>query len=194
MKKIIVALIASAAAMSAAQAQQDTPRAYVGAGIASADREVKTSAIPGATAVDADGYKASGKLFGGYEFNRTWGIEAGYTDFRSSDVDWALSGLRGTGEVKGHSLYLAGKANMPINEQLSAYAKLGVSRNKNELEMINASAMNRSQTKTEAYGALGLQYNINQNTALIAEYERYGKSKDWGVKPNVWTVGAKYAF
>lgn len=193
MKKLIVALIASAAAMSAAQAQQDTPRAYVGAGIASADREVSTSSIPAATRVDADGYKTSGKLFGGYEFNRNWGVEAGWTDYRSSDVNYSLSGLQGSGEVKGHSLYLAGKASMPINEQFSAYAKLGVSRNKNELEMVNA-AMNRSESKTEAYGALGLQYNINQNTSLIAEYERYGKSKDWGVKPNVWTVGAKYSF
>src|SRR5687768_8944488 len=85
MKKLIVALIASAAAMSAAQAQQDTPRAYIGAGVATADREVSTSSISGATGVDADGYKASGKLFGGYEFNRTWGIEAGWTDYRSSD-------------------------------------------------------------------------------------------------------------
>ena len=38
MKKLIVALIASAAAMSAAQAQTTAPRAYVGAGVASAGR------------------------------------------------------------------------------------------------------------------------------------------------------------
>lgn len=190
MNKLIVALIASVAAMSAAHAQQATPRAYVGVGVASADHQ---DSLPGATNVDADGYKASGKLFGGYEFNRTWGVEAGYTDFRSSNVTYSLGGVPGSGETKGHSLYVAGKASMPINEQFLAYAKLGVARNKNELETVNA-VMNRSESKTEAYGALGLQYNINQDVSLIAEYERYGKSKDFGAKANVWTIGAKYSF
>lgn len=190
MKKLLVVLIASAAAMSAAQAQQATPRAYVGVGVTSADHK---DSLPGATSVDADGYKASGKIFGGYDFNQTWGMEAGYTDFRGSDVSYSLGGVRGAGETKGHSLYLAGKATMPINEQFLAYAKLGVARNKNELESVNA-VMNRSQSKTEAYGALGLQYNINQDVSLIAEYERYGKSKDFGAKPNAWTIGAKYSF
>lgn len=190
MKKLFVALIVSSAVMSAAQAQQDTPRAYVGVGVASADHQ---TSIPLSTMVEEDGYKASGKFFGGYEFNRMWGVEAGYTDFRSADVNYKLSGVEGSGKTKGHSLYVAGKASMPINEQFLAYAKLGVSRNKNELETVNA-LMNRSQSKTEAYGALGLQYNINQDVAVIAEYERYGKNKDLGAKPNVWTIGAKYSF
>ncbi|WP_026354861.1 outer membrane beta-barrel protein [Massilia niastensis] len=190
MKKLIVALIASAAAMSAAQAQQDTPRAYVGAGVNFADHE---SRAPGATNVDADGYKAGGKLFGGYEFNRTWGVELGYNDFRGADVNFTRNGVRGNGEAKGHAVYLAGKASMPLNDQFVAYAKLGITRTKNELETVNA-FVNRSESKTEGYGALGLQYNINQNVSVIAEYERYGKSKDWGVKPDAFTIGAKYSF
>lgn len=189
MKKLIVALIASAAAISAAQAQ-DTPRAYVGVGVASADHE---NSIPGAAGVDADGYKASGKIFAGYDFNRTWGVEAGYTDFRDSSVNYRIGNVPGNGETKGHAVYLAGKASMPINDQFTAYAKLGVTRTKNELETVNAS-LNRSDSKTEAYGALGVQYAINQNVALVAEYERYGKTKDFGAKPNVWTIGAKYTF
>src|SRR5690606_8839579 len=82
MNKLIVALIASAVAMSAAQAQTTAPRAYLGAGVASADHDFKRA---GATSVDTEGYKASGKIFGGYEFNQTWGVEAGYTDFRKAD-------------------------------------------------------------------------------------------------------------
>jgi hypothetical protein len=39
-----------------------------------------------------------------------------------------------------------------------------------------------------------LQYNLNQQVALTAEYERYGKSKDFGAKADVWTVGARYSF
>jgi OOP family OmpA-OmpF porin len=44
------------------------------------------------------------------------------------------------------------------------------------------------------YGGVGGQYNINKNTSLFLEYERYGTSKDVGQKADVFTVGAKYAF
>jgi hypothetical protein len=37
-------------------------------------------------------------------------------------------------------------------------------------------------TDTGAYGALGVQYKLNQQVALTAEYERYGKEKDIGAK------------
>ncbi|MEX5745651.1 porin family protein [Massilia sp. X63] len=191
MKKLIVALIASAAAMSAAQAQTTTaPRAYLGAGIASADHDFKMS---GATNVDTEGYKASGKIFGGYEFDQTWGVEAGYTDFRKSDVNYSIGGVNNRGETKGHAYYLAAKATLPVNEQFSVYGKLGATRVKSELETLNA-AQNMSRSKTGAYGALGAEYKLNQNVSLIGEYERYGKSKDFGAKADVFTIGAKYAF
>ena len=63
MKKLIVALIAGAAAMSAAQAQtiQTQPRGYVGLGVATADHE--DSSVGGLTNFDSDGYKASAKIF-----------------------------------------------------------------------------------------------------------------------------------
>jgi hypothetical protein len=191
MNKLLAVLIASAAAMSATQAQTTTaPRAYVGAGIASADHEFKQS---GATNVDTEGYKASGKLFGGYDFNQNWGVEAGYTDFRKSDVNYSIGGVNTRGETDGHAVYLAAKATLPVNEQFSVYGKLGAARTKSELEMLNA-AQNMSRSKTEAYGALGAEYKLNQNVSLVGEYERYGKSKDFGAKADVLTIGAKYAF
>jgi hypothetical protein len=191
MKKLIVALIASASALSAAQAQTTSaPRAYLGAGIASADHDFK---LPGASQVDTEGYKASGKLFGGYEFNQTWGLEAGYTDFRKSDVNYSIGGVNTRGETDGHAVYLAAKATMPVNEQFSLYGKLGATRVKSELETLNV-MQNISRSKTEAYGALGAEYKLNKNVSVVGEYERYGKSKDFGTKADVFTIGAKYAF
>jgi len=181
MKKLIVALIAGAAAMSAAQAQTTTaPRTYLGVGVATADHEDSNG-------FDSDGYKASGKIFGGYEFNQNWGVEAGYTDYRKSDVNSAAT----SGETKGYGYYVAAKASTPINEQWSAYGKLGVQHSQREL---NTSLVNMKDSDTGAYGAVGLQYNINQQVALTAEYERYGKSKDFGAKADAWTVGARYSF
>jgi OOP family OmpA-OmpF porin len=174
MKKLIVALIAGAAAMSAAQAQNfsdNQPHAYVGVAAATAKN------------IQTDDYRTGGKIYGGYQVNQTWGGEAGYTDFGNKDV--------ANGTTKGNSYYLAAKATMPINEQFSAYGKVGVQRSERKF---NSAALNLKDTDTGAYGALGVQYKLNQQVALTAEYERYGKEKDIGAKSNVWTVGAHYTF
>jgi opacity protein-like surface antigen len=189
MKKIVFAMIAAVAAMSAAQAQQ-LPRAYVGVGVATAN---SSDTVPGATASESGSYKANGKLFAGYEFNQTWGAELGYTDFRKQGQNITSNGVNGHAESKGHSVYLAAKATAPINERVSVYGKLGVADNIRELRATDP-ALNQNASKTEGYAAVGLQYNINQQVALTAEYERYGKKRDFGVKPDVWTVGARYSF
>lgn len=186
MKKIIFALIAAATAMGSAQAAGP----YVGVGVATADH----NGVPGTTNSSADGYKASGKIFGGYDLDQTWGVEAGYTDVRKSDSNYTLNGLPGHAESDGHSFYVAGKATAPINDQFSVFGKLGAARNKSTLTSNTDPVLNRSESKTEAYGAVGVQYNLNQKVALTAEYERYGKKKDFGAKPDTFTIAAKYAF
>jgi len=191
MKKLIIALLATTAAMSAVQAQEIAPRAYLGVGVVGTDYEEGMRA--GATDTDIDTYKASGKIFGGYEFNRNWGVEIGHTDFRSADIHYNFAGVPGNGQIKGRSSYVAAKFSTPLNEQFVGYAKLGAAHNKNELSAINASLSQRESDNT-VYGALGVQYNINQDVSVIAEYERYGKNRDWGVNPNNFTIGAKYAF
>lgn len=188
MKKLIFAVIAAAAAIGSAQAA--TPGPYVGVGVASADHTYK---LPGTVGGNTDGFKASGKVFGGYEIDQTFGVEAGYTDFRKSSHDYTQNGVPGRAESDGHSIYVAGKATAPINEQFSMFGKVGVANNKSTLTTSNA-LLNRSERKTELYAGVGVQYHLNQKVALTAEYERYGKSKDFGAKADVFTVGAKYAF
>jgi opacity protein-like surface antigen len=183
MKKLIFALIAGATAMSAAHAEGP----YIGLGVTTVDH---TYNIPGATAGSSDGYKAGGKIFGGYDLDKTWGVEAGYTDFRSSSFDYTVGGVPGHVESDGHSVYLAGKATAAMNDQFGVFGKLGVAQNKASM----SGSVSASDSKTEAYGAIGAQYNLNKQVALTLEYERYGKSKDFGAKADAWTVGARYNF
>lgn len=191
MKKLIFALIAASAAMTAAQAQTTTsPRPYVGVGVASAEHSFR---LPGATNVDTDGYKASGKLFGGVELDQTWGVEAGWTDFRKSRTNYTFNGVNGSAESEGYGAYLAGKATMPINEQASLYGKLGVAHTKAKLNSTTPGLAGK-ESDNGVYGGVGVQYKLNQQVSLIAEYERYGKKKDFGPKPDVFTVGAQYHF
>lgn len=187
MKKIIFALIAAATAMGSAQAAGP----YVGVGVATADHNYN---LQGTTNGSADGYKASGKIFGGYDIDQTWGVEAGYTDVRKSAYNYTMNGLPGRAESDGNSFYVAGKATAPINDQVAIFGKLGAARNKATLTSGTNPMFNRDESKTELYAGVGVQYNLNQKVALTAEYERYGKKKDFGAKPDTFTIGAKYAF
>lgn len=186
MKKLIFALIAGATAMSAAHAEGP----YIGLGVASADH---TFNLGGASSTGSEGYKASAKIFGGVELTPMFGIEAGYTDIRKSDHTFTVAGVPGTATSDGSRSYLAGKATMPINEAFSVYGKLGAGYSKVNVNSATP-LVSRSDSKTELYGAIGGQYNINQKVALTMEYERYGKTKDFGVKADAITVGARYNF
>jgi OOP family OmpA-OmpF porin len=183
MKKLILALLSCAATVGAAQAQTTqaatAPRAYVGIGVATADNLT-------------NGYKADAKVFGGYEFDQTWGIEAGYTNFGSVDFYHFDSTRSVSGSTSGYGAYVAGKYSFPVTEQLSAYAKLGLSHSQRKYS--NSWGWNFNDRDTGAYGGLGLQYKLNQNVSVLAEYERYGKDKPSGAKADVWTVGLKYGF
>ncbi|MFC0250559.1 porin family protein [Massilia consociata] len=173
MNKLIIALIAGVTAMGAAQAQSTAGRGYVGAAAVSAKN----------TTVDA--HKADGKLFAGYQFDERLGVEAGWTNHHKTDF-----GVRGSTE--GYGTYVAAKYTLPINEQVSAYGKVGLSHN--ERKLTNNLGQRFKDDDTGGYGGVGVEYKLNQNVALLAEYERYGKKKAYGAKADVWNVGLKYGF
>lgn len=174
MKALLVTLLATVATMGAAQAQTMdslSGKAYVGIGGTTAKNEV------------VDGYRFGTKVFGGYNFNQNWAAEAGYTRFDSAN--------RGTTETNGYNSYLAGKYTMPLNEKFSTYAKLGVSR---AVRKVSDTGLSYRQADTGAYGALGVQYKLDQNMALNLEYERNGKQQDLGAKADSLGLGLSYGF
>lgn len=192
MKKLFFSLIASAATVGAAQAQTTSVgRPYVGVGVAAAGHDYSMGGL-GGTNVSKEGWKASAKVFGGYEFTQNLGVEVGYTDLRSSDFSYSRNGKTANGYSEGYGAYVAGKYNMPVNDQFSAYGKLGAAYSKRKVEANDGLRVDHHDTGV--YGALGVEYKLNQKVSFIGEYERYGKNKDFGAKPNVVTVGVKYSF
>lgn len=187
MKKLIFALIAGVTAMGAAQAQVSSP--YIGLGVASSDHDFKIGA---AGTSNSDGYKASGKIFGGFDITPMFGVEAGYTDIRKADHTYTIGGVSGTATSEGSRSYLAAKATFPVNDAFSVYGKLGAGYSKTKFSA--STLVGESDSKTEVYGGLGAEYKLSDKVALSLEYERYGKSKDFGVKADAITVGARYSF
>lgn len=195
MNKILFALISSATvfgAMSAAQAAEGTP--YIGAGVVASQHEYKLS--NDSSGGDRKSDEWSGKIYGGYQFDKTWALEAGYTDFGKSDYAYRVNGVDGRIDSDAHSFYLAAKASYPINEQFSVIGKLGAAYNKNEVNGTGlASGFNGDGNRTNLYASVGGEYAINQKVALTLEYEHYGKNDiDQGRKKGAVTFGARYNF
>lgn len=196
MRKLVVALAGGLAVCAAAQAQTQTPSMqaphyYLGLGAATADHVID---VAGLSNVDPGDYRTSLKVFGGADFDPIWGVELGYTDFRGTDFSYTANGVPGTGSTNGYAFYLAGKGRWPIHQQAEVFGKLGLAHSRREFDSSLPLGVDDSNNDTGIYAGVGLQWNINPQWALTAEYERYGKEKDIGAKADVWTVAARYNF
>jgi OOP family OmpA-OmpF porin len=195
MKKILFALIASATALSAASAYaaDDAGTGYLGAGLVGSRYNFDE-----AGAVSGDnhsGYKAGGKIYGGYNIDKTWALEAGYTDFGSKSYNYSVGTGNGSIKSDSHSYYVAGKGTLPLSEQTALFGKLGVARNHNSVDTTGIAYANGSEDKTALYAAVGAEYSINKNVKVSLEYENYGKNDiDTGRKSGAVTAGVRYNF
>jgi OOP family OmpA-OmpF porin len=177
------ALIATALALPvAAQAQQT----YIGASVGSSAQ--KYSAEGSSDTVNETSYK----VFGGYNFTKNYGVEAGFVDF--GDADGSVDGISAT--LKPTSFYIAATATYPIAPQLFVTGKLGVATNHTKLEVPYA-GYSDSENKTTAVIGIGLAYQFTKNVSGVVDYEYFGKARDEeivSVKLSTVTVGVRYAF
>lgn len=191
MKKRIVALLAATAAVTAAHAQtaQTPVGAYLGLGLATADHSYS---INGVKVTSHDGYSSNIKAFGGYEIDPMFAVEVGYIDYRNAGFNYFGAAGNGHGTSDGNAYYLAAKAQFPINAQFTAYGKLGAERSRRNLKEVGF--YNQGESEDGLYASIGVQFNLTPQIGLLAEYERYGKSKDFGAKADAWTIAARYSF
>ncbi len=132
-------LISAAACITAFAAAPAFAQSYVGAGV-------------GAAKTDTN--ETSYKLYGGFQFNPTWGMEVAYNDlgrYRGADVDsWSIAG---TGTV-------------PLGTNWSLLGKLGATSNRPKFA--------GSSNKTDVLYGIGVGYSMTKNVGLRLEYEDFG--------------------
>lgn len=194
MKKLVFALVVSASGIAAVHAQtlpRDFPRAFLGLGGAVTGTDYNIQGIDHVHRIDDD--TTSIKVFGGYEFDPVWGIEAGYDNFASTKFKFTTDAMQpGTGDSNGYGVYFAGKGRYPINEQWEAYAKLGVAFSHRHTS--TSAGMNFKEDDTGVYAGAGLQWSFYPRWDFILEYERFGKNKPNGAKADVFSFGTRYSF
>lgn len=141
-------------------------------------------------------YVSDPKLFAGVNLAPNFAIEAGYANLYTRGFHFAdyarpeeVNGALGT---KGSNSYLAARLDVPVNDQFSAYGKLGVAVSERVYhdKTLRGTA---SDTDVGAYVGMGARYKVNEKASVSAGYEQYGNSaQKWGSQTNNSGLQAKF--
>ncbi len=130
----------------------------------------------------------------GYRFTKNWAAEAGYSHYSTTTGD-ALTYSNGTtgvsGNLKEDSYDAYVKGILPLANEVDLYAKVGVAHVLAKTKTSAGFSKTRSGTKPAFAG--GATYNVNNNFAVDASYNRIqssGKIKS----ADLFTVGFYYYF
>ena len=207
MRHIALAMLGIVGAAEAV-AQASNSYYYIGGGIGQARAELNDERITRplfgsgltATNINRDNHDTAYKLFGGYQFNRNFALEAGYFNlgkFGFSANTTPLGTFSGQVKIQGFNLDLVG--TLPLSERFSVFARAGAQAAKTGATYSGSqpsSIFNPSPSKREVnYKAgLGLQYEVTPSFLVRAEVERYRISDNIGKKGNADMVSVSLVF
>ena len=170
-RTVAIAALVLGAALGAGQAKA---QAYLGGSIGQSDidEQIATGLITGGS---VDGTDSAFKIFGGYMFNRHFGLEAAYVDLGEATYSGNFVGLPVTGgrvELSGVNISALGA--LPIGERFSLFGKIG-------LFMWDAEASDTTggvpfsaqQDGTDLSFGIGLGYQFTRNLGVRAEWEMF---------------------
>ena len=169
-RKGSVAMVLGAAAMlgcgsALAQKQPVDTGFYAGASLGSAD-----------LGPDSD---TALKIFGGYQINRSFAAEFGYSDFGDVSV--------GNVSANASAWELIGLGKFPLGNQFYVYGLAGLTKIKTETTV---NGLRVSDDSTELTFGFGLQYDFNPKAGARLQWQRYDARNE----VDVVSVGALYKF
>jgi OOP family OmpA-OmpF porin len=118
------------------------------------------------------------RIAGGYQFTPNWGAEASYADYGSADLGMTTVPLLGVpagtslGNWKATAFEVAGIGTLPLANNVSLFAKLGVASTSLKL------SIGPSASKTNLTGGVGAQYDFLRNFGVRVQYEDFGTIGD----------------
>lgn len=178
---IIAALLA---APLAAQAEG----VYLGANLGRAEQKVY--AAPASLKESSTAYK----VYGGYQADQYYGIEAGYADLGKVDISGGGASVAAEPKV----VYLALTGSVALDSQFTVFGKLGAGRSNAKISARQGArydSVSDHQT-TGVFGA-GLAYAFSPKLSFVLEYENFGKvAKDdySNLKVDMVSAGVRYKF
>lgn len=148
------------------------PGFYVGAGVGSATLELdEDEELPG---FKFDSDDTAFKVFGGYNINQYFAVEAAYFDAgKPEETVIVVQRNRGTIEVGTSGLIASVLGRVPLGNMFSLYGKLGLASYEVEIKgRVNGDVVSEADDTEDdvAYG-IGGAFNIGPSFELRAEYE-----------------------
>jgi len=171
-KKVLLAAMLGATVMAApavsmAQARGETGW-YLGGNIGQTQAKDWCSGIAG-SGISCDDKDTAFKILGGYNINRNFAAELGYSNF--GKVKASLGAL--TDEAKATAWELSAVGSYPVANQFSVFGRLGlyfadVKENTNF-------AGNFKHTNNDLTYGFGVRYDFSREVGVRGEWQRYGK-------------------
>lgn len=177
-------LLASAMACSAAQAAEQGLFLEVGAGLSQIDTGLDN--ILGVTVDDSDTFFSVG---GGYNFNRMFALEAGYTDLGEAKI--SVPSWNYTATLSADGFYFGPRLTAALSNQIDGYARIGML--VWDAEFNDSDGFTGSDDGTDVYFGLGAALRISDQLSLGADWTRYMLESD-GEDIDVDTFGGKLKF
>ena len=142
------------------------------------------------------------KLFGGYQINKNFAVEAGY--FNLGKFGYTATTVPAgslAGKIKLQGLNVDAVGMLPFAEKFSAFGRIGAqySQAKDTFTGTGAVIVTNPNPDKNAFNykaGLGLQYDFNTSLGMRAEVERYRINDAIGSKGdlNMYSLGLVYRF
>lgn len=144
------------------------PGFYVGAGLGRSEARDFCS-IGGA----CDSKDMSWNLFAGYQLNRHFAIEIGYSNLGEASSSGFVGGVSTTVVTETTAFELVGVGSVPMTDNFSIYAKLGMFRYDSDGSATGGLAGTSGDKGTEFTFGFGAEYAFARNFAARLEWQRY---------------------
>ncbi|BFM11992.1 hypothetical protein R50072_21450 [Simiduia litorea] len=138
--------------------------------------------------IDCDNSDTSTRIDVGYDFNRVWSAEFGYTSFGTL-FDSHDNNLNASQEANAWTL--SGIASLPLGERFSAFGRLGVARYETNNSGTVQGVPVKNDSDLKPYLGAGVNFYMSQHFALRGEFQYYADLS--GVDGSKDDVQALYA-
>lgn len=117
-------------------------------------------------------------IFGGYQVNRNFGVELGYTDLGKA----TLSGPGGSVRAEASGLEILVVGTLPVTQQFSFYGKLGFFMWDSDFRgTVLGAPVSGSDDGTDLTYALGARYSFSRTLSMHVQWQRYRDVGDFDV-------------
>jgi OmpA-OmpF porin, OOP family len=178
-------LAAVALALSGAlAASQASAQGFIGGSIGQSDidDEITSGLINGSQSVD--GKDTAWKIFGGYMFNRHFGLEVAYVDLGEVSYSGTTDAFGPTelvtgGKVEAWGFNISAIGALPVTEQFSVFGKLGLFFWDAEAnDTTGGRPFSATDDGADFSFGVGLGYNFTRNLGVRAEWEMFQNISD----------------